>query len=424
MNHLILRTLAGMALLAASAAGMAATMDITASFSPSMDRPENNSFTNTTPQSGFCAAWPAKCTGGEKSLATGLTLTPSRGLTPQDDKRESLFFKWPSSLRNVTVTNTETGNTQTVQFRVSSFSGRYYANSQSQIYEWGKGSFAFSLYPDGGCRSLAPGWIIGDSEVAWLWSVPEGNAGCYKITSVERPVGGSNFINKVAELSFGYELKAPDPLKMEAGTYTGSLTLSVGPGGDIDFGDNYQASDTELTINFTLSVNHELKLTTTADDQTVSLQPCASGRVCTADEGQANWERWMVTRITPQLTGKSNFRLSSSGAFKVYLECEQQSGPDCALRSDKMPSQTVPVRTLLTLPDNIVDNVTGSTVSKRRLEAGRNLTKNVFVTKTFGQNRAGSIDFLVGQKDVDTMLATRPDTYRGAVTVIFDPKIY
>lgn len=263
-------------------------------------------------------------------------------------------------------------------------------------------------------------------EVAWLWSVPEGNAGCYKISQRERPVGSEFYINKVAQLSIGYTLVVPNPLKMDSGIYTGTLPLSVGPGGDIDFGDNYQASDTELTINFTLSVNHELKLTTTANDQAASIQPCASGRICTADEGLANWERWMVTRITPQLTGRSNFSLSSSGSFTVYLECEheQKSGPDCALRSDNMPSQTVPVQTLLTLPDNIVDNVTGATVSKRPLAAGRDLTRNVFVTKTFGQDRAGSIDFLVVQKDVDTMLKTRPDTYRGAVTIIFDSQIY
>ncbi len=38
----------------------------------------------------------------------------------------------------------------------------------------------------------------------------------------------------------------------------------------------------------------------------------------------------------------------------------------------------VPIQTLLTLPDNIVDTFTGSTVSKRRLEMGRNLTKTDF----------------------------------------------
>jgi hypothetical protein len=423
MKNSVLYALAGMALFAVSTAGMAVTMNITAEFSPSMDKPENNSFTNTTPQSGFCVTWPASCTGGGKSLATNLTLTPSKGLTPQDDNRESLFFKWPSSFRSILVTNTETGDSQTVQFRVSSFSGRYIANTSNDPYDWGKGGAAFSLYPSGGCSSLHPGWFA-TIWVAWLWSIPEGNAGCYNITSVERPVGAGNFINQVTELSFGYALNSPNPLKMEAGIYNGTLSLSVGPGGDIDFGDNFQASDTELIINFTLSVNHELKLTTTADDQAVSLQPCASGRICTADEGSANWERWMVTRITPQLTGRSNFRLSSSGSFMVYLECEQQSGSECALRSDNTPSQTVPVRTLLTLPDNIVDNLTGSTVSKRRLVTSRDITNNIFATKSFGHDKAGSIDFLVEQKDVDTMLKTRPDTYRGAVTVIFDPNIY
>ena len=424
MTGLTRGLLAGMVLLAGSMTGMAATMDITASFSPSMDNPENNTFTNTTAQSGFCQTWPAQCGSGEKSLATGLTLTPSKGLTPQDGKRDTLFFKWPSSYRDVIVTNESTGNTQKVQLRISSFSGRYFANSSSEIYNWGKNGAAFSLYPDGGCSSLAPGWILGGAQVAWLWSVPEGNTGCYKITSVDRPVGGANFINKVSELSFGYSLLSPNPLQMEAGIYTGTLTYSVGPGGDIDFGDNFQASDTELTINFTLSVNHELKLTTTADDQKVSLQPCASGRTCTEDEGAANWERWMVTRITPQLTGRSKFTLSSSGAFTVYLQCEQQSGSDCVLKSDTTSSQTVPVQTLLTLPDNIVDNSTGSTVSKRHLEVGMQLAKNVFVTREFGQNKAGSIDFLIDQREVDTMLKTRPDTYRGAVTVIFDPEIY
>lgn len=420
MSYSVLRVLAGMVLLAVSAAGMAATVNITASFTPSMDRPENNAFTNITPQSGYCVLHPQECKNGEFSLDMGISLTPSKGLTVNDTARDSLYFRMPSTFRNIEVTNE--GNTSAkVLFRISNFSANYNALKHHGVYDW-KGVSFFS-YPAGGCGYVAPGWG-GNANFSWLWKYPQGNMGCYNITSVNRPEGADKYITGVNRLSYGYEIKTPNPLQMEAGVYTGALKLSVGPGGDIDFGDNFQASDTELTINFILSVNHELKLTTTAENQAVSLQPCAPGRICTADEGSASWERWMVTRITPQLTGRSNFKLSSSGSFTVYLECEQQSGPDCALRSDKMPSQTTPVRTLLTLPDNIVDSVTGSTISKRRLQAGRDLTKNVFVTKTFGQNRAGSIDFLVGQKDVDTMLTTRPDTYRGAVTVIFDPKIY
>lgn len=419
MSYSVLRALAGMVLLTISTAGMAATMDITASFAPSMERPENNSFTNTTPQSGFCASWPQYCPGSMVSLSVPITLNIQKDLKPGDSPRNSFYVKVPNKFRNIEM-KSNNGSSANIRFRISEINGRLIFNSSilqdtTVSTGWVGGSFGIAPSP---CRSLGFAFFT-DKNFWFLWRQPSDDSACYKITTIPR-TGEPN----LDQFSVGYEMVSPDPLKMEAGIYTGTLTLSVGPGGDIDFGDNYQASDTELTINFTLSVNHELKLTTTAENQTVSLQPCTAGRTCTEDEGQANWERWMVTRITPQLNGRSNFNLSSSGALTVYLECEQQSGPDCALRSDKMPSQTVPVQTLLTLPDNIVDNVTGATVSKRRLATGRDLSKNVFVTKSFGQNRAGSIDFLVSQKDVDTMLTTRPDTYRGAVTVVFDPEIF
>mgnify|MGYP001092524929 CR=1 FL=1 len=423
MSYSVLRALAGMVLLAVSTAGMAATVSITASFSPSMEKPENNTFTNTTPLSGYCRAYPDQCKdnnvfsidlgGGTASLATS-------GFTTNSEPRMGMYFKMPGAWRDIVVTNLDGGAQKILSFRVSAFSAEYRTRTNWNLAAhqgaWNGSSFVNTPSP---CKYSGVG-SYGVKHYVFLWKWPVSDAACYK--TAKKDLTGEPYL--IANTSIGYELKAPDPLKMEAGNYTGTLTLSVGPGGDIDFGDNFQASDTELTINFALSINHELKLTTTADDQAVSLQPCASGRTCTEDEGQANWERWMVTRVTPQLTGRSNFSLSSSGSFTVYLECEQQSGQDCALRSDKMPSQTIPIQTLLTLPDSIADSVTGSAVSKRPLVAGRDVTKSVFVTKTFSQGRGGSVDFLVGQKDVDTMLATRPDTYRGAVTVIFDPKIY
>lgn len=423
MNNLILRTLAGMSLLAVSSTVMAATMDITESFSPSMDKPENNVFTNTTPQGTMCSKWPSLCPAGVFTISLPVTLQPNADAihVADTDVRDHMYFKGPVQ-KYITLTNTETGAVSQAVFSVTKYSGAAWDfKNPGDINEWADSNYGISM-PQGGCsRGGQP--VASNRWYYFLWAVNNSAnpAGCYK-----RKINNDMSLSGVSirDLSIGYSLVTPNPLTMEAGTYTSSLTYSLGVGGDLDFGNKWSPTDSELTINFTLSVNHELKLTTTAENQAVSLQPCASDRVCTTDEGSANWERWMVTRITPQLTGRSNFSLSSSGAFTVYLECEQQSGSDCALRSDKMPSQTVPVQTLMTLPDNIVDNVTGSTVSKRRLEAGRDLTKNVFVTKMFGQSRAGSIDFLVGQKDVDTMLTTRPDTFRGAVTVIFDPKIY
>ncbi|AXF77800.1 hypothetical protein AV903_19935 [Erwinia tracheiphila] len=420
---LIKRLLVASLLLMGSLSATAVTMDITASFTPTMDNPENNAFINTTPQSGYCTGNPPRpqecLDNGVFSIATHLELTPSKGLTTEDQPRDSLFFKWPNTFREIQVTNIITSDTSKVRFRVSSFSANY-RSTVSGANNWMTGNF--TLRPQGGCTSAGEGWVY-HSWTTWIWRLVSGE-GCYNITTIERPQGSDNFIYGVDGISIGYVLETPNPLTLDAGIYKGSISFVVGPGGDIDFGDNFQANDNHLTVNFTLSVNHELKLTTAASDQKVSLQPCTTGTRCTEEQGKANWERWMITRITPQLTGRSNFRLSSSGAFTVYLQCEQQSGTDCGLKSDSDPSQVVPVQSLLTLPDNIVDANTGAVVSKRRLAVERDLTRNVFSTKNYGENKAGSIDFLVSQRDVDTMLKTRPDTYRGAVTVIFDPQIY
>lgn len=423
MKSLVSGLFAGAALLTVNTACIAAIMDISASFSPSMDKPENNQFTNTTPQSGYCVSLPNQCTNGSFSISMGgITASlATSGFTANSEPRMGMYFKMPAAWRDVVITNQSNGNKVALNFRVSAFAAEYSTRSSWSLSDhqqaWNGGSFVYAPSPCG--YSGVGYWDAKYYRFMWKWPVKD--AACSK--TAKKDLTGEPY--SIIDTSIGYELKTPDPLKLESGIYTGILTLTVGPGGDIDFGDNFQASDTELILKFTLSVNHELKLTTTADEQAVSLQPCASGRICTADAGSANWERWMVTRVTPELTGRSQFSLSSSGSFRVYLECEQQSGTDCALRSDKMPSQLVPIRTLLTLPDNIVDMVTGSTVSRRQLEAaGNDFTKNNFTTKSFGQNRTGSIDFLVNQKEVDTMLTTRPDTYRGAVTVIFDPKIY
>lgn len=306
-----------------------------------------------------------------------------------------------------------------MKFIFSGFSARYHNYS-----DWGNidGTLGHSVNWVGNAFVNAPNPCsysgVGSytsTTFLFMWKWPNSDAACYKIANVDMVGEPYSFDT----MSVTYELLTPDPLVMPLGIYTGTIAFTVGAGGDV-----YQASDTNLTINFTLLVNHELKLTTIPDDLKVSLQPCAPGGVCSEDEGKANWERWMITRITPQLTGRSNFSLSSSGSFAVYLQCEHQSGSDCTLQSDNSPSQTVPVQTMLTLSDNVVDGSTGGTVSKKRLFAGKDSSKNIFVTKNYGENKKGSIDFLVGQRDVDTMLESRPDTYRGAVTVMFDPNIY
>ncbi|EBP0972796.1 hypothetical protein LB58_19185 [Salmonella enterica] len=410
----------GLAMFFACSAATAATMTISAMFSPSIDNVDNNKFTNTTPQGGYCNSWPERCTDGQVSILLPFSMETTYALKALAPKREGYLVKLPSAWRSVQVTNTDSGDTATVNFRASRYSGRL---NMGIDYNWGSTGGGTLAYPEnsgsGGCSSGAGGTgLLGSTgwqEHAWSFGVASDAAGCYRISAKEHAS------IKWSRLSIGYELETPNPLAMNSGIYEGSYTFSIGPGGDFDFGDNIIASDTSLTINFILTVNHELKLSSTTSS--VSLQPCAKGKFCSEEQGQANWERWMVNRITPELTGRSTFNLSSSGEFMVYLECEQHLGSDCALRSNNTPSQLVSVQSLLSLPDNIVDKSTGAAVVNRRLAIGKNLNQ-IFATKTYGIARSGSVDFLVGQNDVDTMLKTRPDTYSGAITVIFDPLIH
>ncbi|MCU6336880.1 hypothetical protein KW823_10095 [Enterobacter quasiroggenkampii] len=410
----------GVSMLFACTAATAATMSITAEFSPSMDNPGNYKFINTTPQGGFCVTWSQLCTGGQVSISLPFSMATTKAIQANAPKREGYFVKLPSAWRSVQVTNVDTGKTVSVNFRASRYSGRLSIPNDNRWGSAGDGSLA---YPEnsgsGGCSSGAGGTgLVGSStwqEHAWNYGVTADAGGCYRISAKGYPS------ISWSRLSIGYVLETPNPLAMDSGLYTGSHTFSIGPGGDFDFGDNITASDTSLTVNFSLSVNHELKLSSTTNS--VSLQPCARGKICSEEQGKANWERWMVNRITPELTGRSTFNLSSSGEFTVYLECEQRLGSDCALRSNTNPGQLVAVQSLLTLPDNIADKSTGADVIKKRLTAGRDLS-SIFTTKTYGEARSGSVDFLVTQKDVDTMLKTRPDTYSGAITVIFDPQIH
>ncbi|WBU49867.1 hypothetical protein PF050_02715 [Kosakonia pseudosacchari] len=388
-------------------------MNISASFTPSATNPENNGFTNTTPLSGYCATWPVYCPPGAFGIALPLELSLKRPIVANDVPRNNPYFGLSNKSRTIPVVNETTGETSEVTFRVSGFSATY---SKVGYDYWWQGGQSF-MYPNAPCQYGGPS--VGNSVwYAFIWKVTSADGACYKVSTMDRTEP-----SRFYDMSIAYELKTPDPLKMSSGVYKGTASLTVGPGGNIDFGDVYEASDTMLNINFTLTVTHELKLTPAAGAQTVALQPCPAGKICSEDEGEANWERWMVSRVTPQLTGRSAFTLSSSGGFTVFMDCADQIGNECALTSDNS-GQRVPMRVALNLPDNVIDTQTGSTVTGRPLLIGKSDGQNYFSTKAYGADKPGSIDFLVRQQDVDTMLATRPDTYRGAVTVIFDPNIY
>lgn len=398
---------------------MAAIVNVTASFTPSMEEPGNAKFMNTTPVTGFCLSNPDRCTSDEFSIRTSLT---SANVSPINTN-DSVSLSIPGGKRLITVTNSE-GEVHQLYFRISALGATYqsfYLPGSSDVEDrnlWDGGNFASG---PGKCHGNWSRYSSSAGTYTFFWRVSvEEDVICTKISTADR---GDN-LHRLYNTDIMYELDAPNPLQMGSGIYTGTYTYRVGTGMDVDVGGaNFLNSETDMTFNFTLSVNHELKVIMNAADLKVTLQPCDLSRVCSEEQGTANWERWMITRVTPFLTGRSGFSISSSGSFTAYLRCEYESEGSCGLKSDNS-TQLVPVQTMITFPDNIVDAKTGSGVIKKPLQIGRDVLQNIFHTKFFGQNNSGYIDFQVKQRDVDTMLNTRPDTYRGAVTVIFDSNIY
>jgi len=157
-----------------------------------------------------------------------------------------------------------------------------------------------------------------------------------------RPLENPTFSTESANISVSYLMTAPDPLRMETGTYRGSITYSVGPGGDFDFGDNLLPTDTSVTLNFTLDVQHTLRFQFPANSSRIELIP------------GGGWQQWLNQGRRPQrLWADQGFNISSSTPFSMALQCEYLVGTLCGIRNPT--GHTVVVETRLTLPNGLRD---------------------------------------------------------------------
>ncbi|WP_454878803.1 hypothetical protein [Serratia inhibens] len=396
-----------------------ASMDITAGFAPDFSNPSNNEFKNTTPLGGFCKDWSSYCKqqGVDFSISLPLTANRSYAIPADNAPRDGVYFKLPKSSQ-VTVVN-ENNETALLTFDIEVFSGTYGRSYNSNEKGWVRGAW---LYAPTGCGST--GLAAAPTNGAWYsfaWRYT--GTPCAKISRLNRD---GQDVHSIWDQSIAYTLKTPAPLSMGSGIYKGQLRWLVGPGGDIDYGDNFIPNASELIINFTLTVNHELKVTPLTGATDVTLYPCYRGTHCTKDEAEKNWERWMVTNVTPQkMSGRSEFNLSSSGSFTVYMQCGSGAALDanrCPMTSGKSGT-SVPVKATITLPENIADSA-GQRVTDSPLFTEKNNARNRFQTHTFGTDKKGWVDFVIEQKDVKEMLKTRPDSWSGTVTLLFDPNLY
>ena len=391
----------------------ALTRDIGALFRPDPSKPNMNTFINTTPVSGYCQRYPAQCAAsGMFSIILPFTVDLSVPIQANhEDPRKGAMFKVPAHWRSVQITHSGTGETEVVEVRWSGIGAQQRLPDGVDTLVGGEPNLALAhrMLWGGAAWDEAPApcqysglGFYSRVTYDFFWKAPVEGV-CAKTAHYLIPTMSYH------SMDFAYELRTPNPLKMSAGRYTGTLTYGIGPGQDLDLGDVMVASDSALTLNFTLEVDHVLKVEVPPGGNRVELVP---------EEG---WQAWLSSGRKPtRLFRDQRFHISTSTRFKMALECQHISGNTCAV-SEPGSGHAVPVDVSVTLPAGLTD-ASGQPVNRRRLLRDGGGTE-LFLPGVYIDRRAGSLSFEIAQASVEEMLNSDAKTYTGNVTVIWDSEV-
>lgn len=152
----------------------AATVDILASFRPDPSQPARNVFKNHTPPGNSYCTWaPQYCNETRYSIGLPIDFRMSAPIVPGGDDRNHLLFHAPTERRNITVVHDETGEAETLQFRISGIGMVFRWLRQDPTVRWEHD------YPPPPCQSS--GVSVGNQWLfAFTWFLPEGVRGVRK----------------------------------------------------------------------------------------------------------------------------------------------------------------------------------------------------------------------------------------------------
>ncbi|MBT2338531.1 MULTISPECIES: hypothetical protein [Pseudomonas] len=401
----------GMMLACASTAS-AVSKDVTAVFRPDPSKPNENAFLNTTPNSGYCALYPAVCER-EKMFSIQLPIAfNSTGPIQANhgSERQGAMFHVPAIWRLAQVTHTGTGETELVQVRISGVGSRYqFPGSVVDLVGGGVDAVTAHRILWGSSWYFAPAPCQGTNFGTYnynifnfFWKTPVEGV-CAKRARFLIPS------MSYRHLDFAYELRTPNPLKMSSGQYTGSIIYGVGPGQDFDMGDVMIPNDSTITLNFKLDVEHTLKVDVPPGGNRVELVP------------QEGWQSWLNSGRKPtRLFRDQRFHISASSRFKMSLECQHISGNTCAI-TETGTNHAVPVNVSVTLPEGLAD-AGGQPVDRRPLLRDGSGTE-LFQPSVYVDRRSAMLHFEVARGSVEEMLDTGATRYTGNVTVIWDSDV-
>lgn len=383
----------------------AVNREIRATFQPDPSQPSKNVFINKTPNSGYCATYPGECEQHNMfSIQLPVRFSSTRALY----QGEVIPIKVPANWRRLTVTNTETQETETVEVRITGIGSNYVLSHPahelvgiSDVIEghrklWTSSSWVYAPAP---CQYSGVG-AYGPAHYRFFWKTPAEES-CVKRTAY--PIPSMYF----ETLDFAYELRTPNPLGMSSGLYTGSIPYTLGSLGDFDLGPLMTPDDANLTLDFVLDVQHTLKVDLPPGGNKVALEP------------EGGWQRWLANGRKPtRIYRDQQFYISSSSRFKVRLECEVDGLFDCML-VDPVSRRSAAVQLSITLPNGMT-GTDEQPIKRRSLRSGHSNAIEV-QPSIYVDRKPGTLHFEISPSYINFIVQPgSAANYVGNLTVIWD----
>ncbi len=355
-------------------------------------------FVNTTPPAALCRLWSHLCNG--TSTVDVPIAYSKRSQQSAGDLRDRYYLKLPAR-RQVEVFHELNGEMRRMNFDILSISQQAHIPTDFS-YSPLQGSL------QGGCTGANRISSHAARTVTFHTYLrqPQAPDPCWASYSW----APANHVDnaEVTQTGLSFLLDIPPPYRLAAGIYRGSLTYSIGPAGDFDFGSGVTGlSGDSLTVNFVLDVQHAFIFEFPPGSERAVLEP------------KGGWQAWLGGAAAPvQLYRDLPFRLWSTGPFKVYKACQYLLGGQCGIRNQH--NDRVPVDIALSLPAGIQHQ--GRPVTRLSLPTGR-VAALQFESMQPTLNRGGQLHFSVDRNGVQTMLKQPGTTYSGEATVIFDAEL-
>jgi hypothetical protein len=387
---------------------------ITALFKPDPSNPHQNSFENTTTPSGYCADFPDRCRDeGMFSLRVPITFESNSAITPgYSDPRQGPTFFMPVTWRNLTVFHETTGEPQTLKVRISGFGTRVRSPNVLELVDqdvtlpqahdllWGTGW----LYAPLPCLGSGLSAYGADSYV-FFWKTTTTQGHCAKYARYDVPWLRYEY------LDFAYQLETPNPLQMVSGRYNGSISYTVGPESDFDTGHVMVPSSSTLGLNFSLDVQHTLKVDIPPGGNKVELVP------------EGGWQNWLQNGRKPvRLFRDQTFNISASSRFKMQLNCDIIAIQGCQMR-DPASSRAAVFKIFFSLPDGLTD-LSGQPVKRQPFYPGQ-ANAQQFQPAFYVDRAPGVLHFEISDPYyLNYMLQPGMEAnYVGNITVIWDSEV-